>query len=470
MMGASRMDGDSFQVPPGEDALFALSGGGEAMLLAPCGSCCGSCATAYLYFACPPQTITGTGSNSTIPEECIGSVFPPIQICSDATCNGTPISQVLKIIVNGRCYSRPVEQSPGGIDPATPIYDSADLDCVRTWNDCSDAVCVSAYGRRFVAASPCYGQNYSGPPIYFLACAVLACDWTTVHGDGISGLGIDGGLCVMVAPTTSYAETDLPAGAVKRFELIDGHRGGKCCACLLPCSVVDRDVTACNGIGAATTITRHCCCSNARTVTGTISSLTMFDPMLSSLLSREVRGSGIWQYDDLGVLYNQVGGTATITETYSNGPPQVSTVNMTPWAGCAADEVPSAFPFPLSPPFGGVEQCDPSAASDGDNIIGGGTGRAVFCKNAQLGGSWTQTRRSDGVVQQRANSSSVWSVVYSGRCSGQCAGEDDPAASGIRTNRGNVQVAPGGALGDLGGGCAGCGVQIDPANTGGITI
>jgi hypothetical protein len=428
----------------------------------PCkGRCCGDgCSLVYFYGACPPPNIA-VGSQD-VPPEC-NVTFPNIYVCSDAVCNGTPIRDLLRIIVNGRCYSRPEGSEPFSVpadDPDTIVYDSADISCTTAWTDCADPVCVDAYGRRFVQASPCPGQNYQGPPIYFLACAVRACDVVNVAVPSFPGGGTGGGVCVFVGPGAGSRESDLPPDALKFASLIDGRYGGKCCACLINCSANPRDVTGCNGTGPATTTTLQCCCSVARTVTGTVNSFAQYDSTLGSLVSRSVVGSGTWQYDESNTLYNQIGGALTITEKYSNGPDVVQTFPMTPWAGCGIDGVPSAFPFGL--PFGGVEQCNPSSYSDVGNIVGGVTNRLVTCRNAQLGGSWSLTRRSDGLVLIRANSSSVWAVTYTGQCSGQCGGSVADTKADRKVRRledgplSSAQLA----------GCSGC---ADNA-TGGIVI
>jgi hypothetical protein len=447
--------------PDGAKFLVASADGTRLLTDQDCEGCCGNepCARAYVYFPCPPPFINGSGAGE-VPPECSQN-FPNIRVCSDAVCNGRPIRDLLKIMVGGRCYSRPPDTQP--IATATdetgfPLYDSADISCSHVWADCSDPVCVEAYGRTFVRGIPCAGQNYFGPPIFFLACAVLACDVVNVPVPGHQGGAFDNGVCVYVAPGTTYREANLPPDAIKLVSRIDGRYGGKCCSCLITCSEGISSVSGCNGTGPATSTTLHCCCSALRTIRGTVSSLTTYDSSLGSLISRTVSGSGVWQYNDAGILFNQIGGSYTVTERFSNSPDQVQTFPMDPWQGCGFDGVPSAFPF--GPPFGGVEQCNPSSYSDSGNLVGGVTNRLVVCKNAQLGGSWTLTNRISGVVSIRANSSSVWSAQYDGRCSGQCGG----GLNETKAKR-TVKALEENPLASLPG-CASCG----DAATGGLVI
>jgi hypothetical protein len=450
--------------PDGSKFLASSADGMRLLTDENCEGCCGAnpCASAYVYFPCPPPILSAGGSN--IPSECYGATFPNIRVCEDATCNGTPIRDLLKIIVNGRCYSRGPNSIPNagtGNDPNEPLIDSADIVCSPIWSDCDNSICVAAYGRRFILGAICAGQDYNGPLIYFLACAVRHCGTVAVHVDGHPGGGIDGAVCVRVEPGQGVDETAVPAGAIRVAVRVDATDMQGCCECLTACQWVERTVNDCNGIGAGVDRSFHCCCSVRRTVVGSINSVTTFDASTGSLTSRSIVGSGTWQKsdDDSGTGWTVViGGFATVTEKYSNGPDQVYNVPIEQWAGCGDNAVPSGFPFGGAP-FGGVEECNPGSASNANYLIGGVTNKTVTCRTASLGGSWSLTNRISGVVEKRANSTSTWSVTYFGRCSGQCAGSDGAAQAGIITARKlTPQLIPAG--------CAGCGDE----GRGGATI
>lgn len=414
--------------------------------------CCGgNCQRVYVYAACVPD-IPGYGFCDTLP--------PDIAVCSDAVCDGQPISNFTRIFLNGRCWQRngTAQDTIRTSSWTGQIYDSADLDCTPPILSCSDPRCLQAFNVRWIKGVPCPGQP-DLPDVYFLACLVQTCD---VLGPGsLNASDLQG--CYQIFPGNGTADADVPADAKKYIVVVDGHYGGKCCRCVPTCSEQTKTVQQCGGqggSGAGYTVQLKCCCSQARTVTGSINSTTTYHPGVGGG-TRSIVGSGTWVYNDIGQLISQTGGMATVTEVFPWGT-NTYDVPISPWAGCADEfSLPSAFP--LGPPFGYVEQCEAFPIDAGDNRVEGLTNTYITCKNAHRDGTWRLVRQwagdpniPPGTTVINAVGVSDWSVTYSGRCGGECGGATATSKSELLARR-KVTFS----------GCAGCGSD---GETGGATI
>lgn len=394
------------------------------------GQCCGACSTVYQFQAC-----------------CLG--LPNAYVCSDAMCGSTPISEILRIVVDGQCYSR----APGTLPIPTgsgTILDGPDIDSCDH-GGCSSPECVDACGNRYIPGELCAGQDYSGPPVFVFLQGPQSCGVLNV-----------GGFCFKFDPSSTVPESEVPPGSLFMDPaLLIDPLVTTCCACVAGCGETIQTVTECSGSGPVE-VERRCCCTNRRTVTVSFESTVSYNPALSSTLTRDIEGTGLFQYDDSGALINQVPGSllADVHETYSNQPDQDYTVG---WA--APHSV--CLPIPVLPyvglaPFDWVYECGYN------NNDGGNTGTVLLnavrtCTNGLLSGTWT-LRRNAGIpgdplagqiIAQGEYTSSI-SVQYFGRCSGGCGGS--AGRSGVMVGRA--------AAGESVSGCAGCGGN----GTGGLTL
>lgn len=391
------------------------------------GQCCGACSRVYAFNAC-----------------CLAAPIQTVYVCSDATCQGTPIAEVFRIIVGSQCYARAEGSIPIGISSTMVLLDGADIDACDH-GGCSSPECVDYCGNRFIPGTLCSGQDYSGPAVFVYAQGSQSCGVINVAG-----------ACFKFDPATTIPESALPLGAITLDpSTLFGPQNPNCCACVPGCNESTQTVTECGG-GGTQQVERTCCCTNQRTVTGTISSVTTYNTALSSIITRTIQGTGRWEYDEFGTLTNQIGGIATVTEVNVSGPDTVYTVPFGPWAGCASQGIPSAFAGLA--PFTWAEDCDVTANSGGGNTVFGVNNLSIVCRNANRNGDW-QLRRNvtpgdplSGQVLVAATHSSVWAVEYFGRCSGGCGGT---------AGRSAIAAARGAS-----GGCAGCGDK----GTGGATI
>lgn len=388
------------------------------------GQCCGACSRVYVFNAC-----------------CSG--ISPVYVCSDATCQGTPIAQVFRIIVGTMCYSRAPDSQTIATSPTMQLTDGADIDACDH-GGCTSPECVDYCGIRFIPGEICPGQTYSGPPVFVYVGPGQSCGVLNISG-----------VCFKFDPSNTIPQSQVPQGATLiGSAALEGTQNPRCCACVPACGETVQTVSECSGAGP-TQVERRCCCTQRRDVTINFYSEVDYNPTISNPIRRTITGTALVQYNDQGIPYNTVGGMASVTETYIGGSTQTFDVPFTPAGGC--------LPVPLDPylgvfrPFSWVLDCA-FFSDDGANTAQTLTNIVRTCTNGLHSGTWSLRRNAgipgdplSGQVLAEGTYTSSIAVVFFGRCSGGCGGT---------AGRSDVIVARGSA------GCANCGDK----GTGGATI
>ena len=406
---------DAIQIHPDGDAI-ALHPDGDSAAPHPCGSCCGACSRVYAFNAC-----------------CLAAPIQTVYVCSDATCQGTPIAEVFRIIVGSQCYARAEGSISIGISSTMVLLDGADIDACDH-GGCSSPECVDYCGNRFIPGVLCPGQDYSGPPVYMAAIPEQNCGVLNLQGT-----------CFKFDPAVTVPESQVPPGAVfPSPNALLGPQNPNCCACVSGCLEAVATLTECSQQGP-TDVERRCCCTNRRDVTITSTSFVEYNPALAFTLRRTITFTTLIQYDDADVEINRVNTLATIHEENADGSTNDYTWTWTPTGGCLP-VAPDAYLVAFKP-FDWVTACT-TAFDTGENTAQTSTNIVRTCTNGLHAGAWSLTRNAipgdplAGQVIARGNYDSRISVEFFGRCSGGCAGT--AGRSGVIASRGSA-------------GCSGCG-------------
>ena len=380
------------------------------------GQCCGPCSRVYRFDPCC--------SNGPL----------PLYVCSDTTCQGTPIGEVFRIVVGSQCYTRAVDSVSEPTTQFMTLTDGADIDACDH-GGCDSPECLDYCGVRFIPGQLCAGQNYAGPPVFVFVGPGQSC--------GVLNIG---GTCFKFDPANSIPASELPSGAtLVGSDALEGPQNPRCCACVPGCSESVWNVQECSGAGPVA-VERRCCCTNRRDVTISLYSEVDYNPAFGNPVRRVITGSAFVQYNDAGVAFNTIGGMATVVETDSGGGVNTFDMPFTPSGGCmpiAPDPYLGAFR-----PFDWVLNCD-FAFNDGANTGQTVTNIVRICDRGLHEGTWSLLRNagipgdplSGQIIASGTYTSSV-SVEFFGLCSGECDGT--AGRSGIIAARGS-------------GGCSGCG-------------